>query len=331
MKILPIPIIPESLREAAKLGLVVPFVGAGVSLIAGCPSWSQFADDALRLLVEKQAFTYGQLDQIRNLSPRVRLSLARIAAQAHATPIDFKALIHPESFAPNPKGAKIYSPLLRLGRVFVTTNYDRWLDDGILSVHEAIGGSAATPSAVPMRVVPKVNDLQPKLLHQDNTVVHLHGSVQDPESMVVTTHDYLRHYANDRGRGDADGENRVLTFLEALFRERTVLFVGYGLEELELLEYVVLKGAKPLSDSGRLKEAPRHFMLQGFFSYQKELADSLANYFRSECGIELLPFSLDDKNWEQLIDVLEFFAQELPAATPPLLGKVEEMERLLDE
>jgi hypothetical protein len=41
--ILPIPPIPSGLREAAQRGTLIPFIGAGASRIAGCPSWSEFA------------------------------------------------------------------------------------------------------------------------------------------------------------------------------------------------------------------------------------------------------------------------------------------------
>lgn len=78
-----------------------------------------------------------------------------------------------------------------------------------------------------------VNDFLPAALTQSNTVIHLHGSVADPTGMILTTHDYIQRYANDRRTGDAKTENRTLTFLEHLFEYYTVLFVGYGLEELE--------------------------------------------------------------------------------------------------
>ena len=74
--ILPIPPIPSGLREAAQRGSLIPFIGAGVSRIAGCPSWSEFADGALRCLVEDGNFSHKQLDQIGHLNPRVKLSIA---------------------------------------------------------------------------------------------------------------------------------------------------------------------------------------------------------------------------------------------------------------
>jgi hypothetical protein len=51
--IIPIPRIPDGLREAAQRGTLIPFIGAGASRIAGCPGWSEFADGALRHFVQE--------------------------------------------------------------------------------------------------------------------------------------------------------------------------------------------------------------------------------------------------------------------------------------
>ena len=66
-EILPIPAIPSGLREAAARATLIPFVGAGVSRLAGCPGWSELADGALQWFVDLDKFTYAQLDQIRHL------------------------------------------------------------------------------------------------------------------------------------------------------------------------------------------------------------------------------------------------------------------------
>jgi hypothetical protein len=50
-EIAPIPDVSEALREAAQLGKLVPFVGAGASKLAGCPDWDEFANGALRRLL----------------------------------------------------------------------------------------------------------------------------------------------------------------------------------------------------------------------------------------------------------------------------------------
>src|SRR5437868_14867775 len=95
----------------------------------------------------------------------------------------------------------------------------------------------------------------------------------------MTTSDYITQYAAyNRTSRDPQTENPVLTFLDFLFRHRTVLFVGYGLEELEILEYVLAKGPRGAGEV-------RHYMLQGYFSHQETLVRNMDIYFRSECGI----------------------------------------------
>lgn len=329
-EILPIPRIPDGLREAAQQGTLIPFIGAGVSRIAGCPGWPEFADKVIRSIVEDEKLSYSQLEQIRHLSPRVKLSIALGLKKEDPIGINFKKLLHPTEIKDNDKGQKIFGSLGRLGKIFVTTNYDEWLNRDffppILSINPT-SDPTIPPSAKNRNIIYKVHDLIPSTLNQPNTVIHLHGSLADPTGMILTTQDYLNHYANDRFSGIADKENRVLTFLEHLFKQKTVLFIGYGLEELEILEYVILKSREP---QGLFQKEAKHYLLQGFYSYQLELMQILKRYFLEECGIQLIPFRLDQKDWDQLIDVLEHLAQAAPASDPLFVQDFKEMGDLLN-
>jgi hypothetical protein len=93
---------------------------------------------------------------------------------------------------------------------------------------------------------------------------------------------------------------------------------------LEILEYIIQKSIKPSGSN----EEPRHYVLQGFFSYELELARSLESYF-NQFGIGLLPFSRDNLDWDQLVDVIAYLAQELPSNPQLALSKRNEMEALL--
>lgn len=165
-----------------------------------------------------------------------------------------------------------------------------------------------------------------KNLDIQNAVFHIHGSAQAPESMVLTTIDYLERYSSHRIDGAAvDKENPFLTFLQTLFRLKNVLFIGYGLSELEILEYVIQKGVDRQRHNG---EELQHYVLQGFFSHEVELARSLDSYFR-QFGIGLLPYSRDKRDWEQLTEVIEYLARELLPGPVLALPKRREMEELL--
>lgn len=130
-EILPIPPLPDGLREAAQRGILIPFVGAGASRIAGCPDWSEFADGALRYLIDAGKFSHKQLAQIGHLNPRVKLSIALGLEKENGTRINFRKLLYPSGEKNNTKGQKLFGSLCRLGKTFVTTNYDEWLDEEI--------------------------------------------------------------------------------------------------------------------------------------------------------------------------------------------------------
>ena len=326
-EILPIPRIPEGLREAAQLGKLIPFIGAGVSRIAGCPSWAEFADAALEQLVERAKLSYAHLEQIRYLTPRIKLSLAGILQREHKIQLDYRQLLQTTNWQSNTAGQKLYKNLSRLGKTFITTNYDEWLDrepdlPSLATPDEQ--SSVAVEAAVQRNSFHNLRDLTIANLNKPNAVFHLHGSVVEPDQMVLTTKDYIRHYASDR----PPQENPVRTFLEHLFAQKTVLFVGYGLEELEILEYVISK-SQPVSRTD--PSEPRHYLLQGFFSHELELMRSLRGYYLHECGIQLLPFRRDEKDWIQLLEVLAEFARTMPASEPMVLQKYREMDALLNE
>ena len=327
----PIPDLPKGLREAALRSTVIPFVGAGASRIAGCPDWVEFADGALSTFIAQGKFSHSQLDQIKYLNPRVKLSIALGLQREYDTQIDFEQVLYPRGRNDNANGRRLYGALCKLGTTFVTTNYDDWLDTTIeTSMPSAEDKSDPTKPTIKERptIVTKVSELTPDRLNRPNTVIYLHGSMHEPDGMILTTQHYVRHYANDRlGQDGERTENNVLTFLDFLFKEKNVLFVGYGLAELEILEYVIVKA--------RLNSAPaqremRHYLLQGFFSHEQEVARSLIPYYR-ECGIELLPFLRDQLNWNQLIDVLEEFARLSPAGPPLKIQRLLEMKDLLND
>lgn len=186
----PIPALPARLREAAALKrTLVPFVGAGASVLAGCPNWSDFADAALRYFVRQGKFSYGQLAQVSQQSPRVKLSIALGLQREHKLPIDFVDILYPQGRNTNPKGRKLYETLCKLGNTFVTTNYDDWLDTTVGAPAPAMSAETEASATSPIRqkptVIYKVEELTLDNLERPNRVFHLHGSLLDPTSMIL--------------------------------------------------------------------------------------------------------------------------------------------------
>lgn len=324
-----LPEIPEDLRVASKEGKLVLFIGAGVSQLAGSPGWSAFADSALSS--EKfQNVNYALLDQIKNraLSPRIRLALALDFAERSGITIDFDKILHPNGDKLTPQAERLFQALNSLGRHFVTTNYDRWLDKRYITSEPYLvkeEGHRSAPPLLTRETVYKAEEIEIGLFHRTgiSTVVHIHGSLADPSNMVLTTRDYITRYGLERRPGGLQ-QTRIHEFLEALFHSKTVLFIGYGLDELEILEYVILKSKR---DSSTASHPPKHFILQPFFSHEVEVADGISNYYRHQCGVTLLPYLRDTKDFAQLVDVIEYLAAEIPVA--PLLNL--ERQAIMDD
>lgn len=318
---------PPGLREAAQRDALVPFVGAGASRIAGCPGWGDFADRSLRALIAAGKLDHAQFAQIVHLPPRVKLSICRQLAAQSGVSIDYKTILAPNGYT-DAKGVRLYGALGKLGNVAVTSNYDEWSDkDRSLPALPIVSISAPTapPPSAARNVFYEHRDFTAANLGRAGSVFHLHGSVLEPAGMIMTTHDYVQHYQNDRFNAKVQEENVILTFLDHLFRYKTVLFVGYGLDELEILEYVILK-ARQQKQAG---QAIRHYILQGYFSHEAEWMRHMHQYYANECGIELIPFRRDAKDFDQLLDVLDHFVKALPAANLGEVQKLSEMKDLL--
>lgn len=137
----PTPEVPPGLRDAAQLTKPIPFVGAGASKLAGCPDWNEFADEALRVFVEHGKFSHAQPDQVKTLNPRVKLSIALALQAEHHIQIDFRRILHRKERTEHAIGCRLYSYLSKLGKTFVTTNYDEWLDEEIVPPTTDVGAA----------------------------------------------------------------------------------------------------------------------------------------------------------------------------------------------
>lgn len=329
-EILPIPAIPELLRRESGRGVVIPFIGAGVSRLAGGPSWEQFANGALRSFVEQGSMDHATYALMQHLSPRIKLSMAlEQEKQNGRKPIDFLKLLHPTGDCSDRKGRRLYSGLSSFSRRFVTTNYDWWLDTPILlpitgNLEPGRGEQAIELKPQKRDIYLAPRDFKISVFDKPNMVLHLHGSVDDRDNMILTTEDYVRHYANDRRNGVE--ENRVLTLLDELFERYTCLFIGYGLDELEILEYVISNKRRPMTSQKELK----HFLLQGFFSHEKALMRELRTYYSAQCRITMIPYLLDERGWDQLLDVIDYFAREIAIGDAQVSARLASMKELLD-
>jgi hypothetical protein len=328
-----LPSCPSELSDAARRGRLIIFVGAGFSRLAGSPGWEEFADAGLRFLARKGVLLDSELDQLRKLgSPRRRLSIAIELARKKAAPIPYKDILHPATRSADVQDdeRRLFRALASTNGIFVTTNYDTWIEDYIQK-GELLPAASSENLSQPrpeVRVYSKPEEFSLEKLGVPGSVFHLHGICTDPDTMVATTRGYLKQYADFDG--DKEATSRLRTFLREMFDKYTILFLGYGLDELELLEYIINKGRSPVSRTASLKER-RHFLLEGFYSHEQGMIEFLSDYYSSQCDVSLVSFNKDKQGYRQLIDVLESWAPQLRTQGLTPMEVVKDVERLSRE
>jgi NAD-dependent SIR2 family protein deacetylase len=305
----------QLLKDAAKHGELVVFVGAGASMLCGSPDWRGFANHVVGALERTRGLSFLEAEQLRGLGdPRRTLSIAMALAKEQNVILDFDDILHPSK--PAPAGAELYELLSSLRPVFVTTNYDRWLDEeGPEVAAEAPTGEESKPARGPTRR-PKYylkEHLTSDRLAERGAVIHLHGSCAEPSSMVVSLKDYIEHYA----------DARVQNFLSEMFRSHTVLFVGYGLAEMEVLDYIVRSNKSISAGSAE----PRHFILYAHRSSESVQTKFIERFFRDQCGVQVVPYCIDTKGYGELVEVFKSWEPQLDVRDPTLLDLQAHLDR----
>ena len=271
--------IPEELEKAIRYNNLRLFIGAGVSMLAGSPSWGGLADKMLNKAIKDKKINYADKQSFADLDNKQKISIVKDCLKVNCNTEFYQEILQNLD---NETGKKVYKNLSKFSNFFITTNYDEWLDTDLEN------NGSRTP--IYNKTYFNENDLD-----NPNIVIHLHGSLIKPDSMILSTKDYLEHYENN-------GE--TVKFLQNLFKIKNVLFIGYGLKELEIIETIIRKS------NSEIQESKKHFILQGFYKHQKVLIKSLTDYY-DHFNVILIPYYLDEKEHKELIDVIEYITNEI--------------------
>ena len=192
---------PEALLNALRDEKLVVFAGAGVSMgaPANLPSFRGLAEQ----VAEGTGESIAESETVDQFLGRLKKSNGTEVHQIAA------GCLQPDKLKPN----ALHRNLLRLFKEtssvkVVTTNFDCLFE----AAAEAGDLFKAKPRIFEAPALP--------LGSRFAGIVHLHGSVSEPEEMVLTHDDFGRAYLTE-----ADGWAR--RFLVGLFSTYTVLFVGY--------------------------------------------------------------------------------------------------------
>lgn len=246
------PDVPERLLQAHEEGRVVFFCGAGISRPAGLPDFAGLVcklyanldvepDSEQRMAIDTERFDIA-----------IGLLENRIVGGREKARSELANILTPDPNAPG--RTDTHRALLTLSRTrkgetrIVTTNFDRLFEEAI--TEEAIDVKSFQ---VPLLPVPK---------SRWDGIVYLHGrlsaapSVQELDRLVVSSGDFGLAYLTERWAG---------RFVTELFRNYTVCFVGYSLDD-PVLRYMT----DALAADRMLGESPLEMFAFGSHSKGKK-------------------------------------------------------------
>ena len=281
----PIPKLPEEIINAIDDNRLLLFVGAGVSKLIGYPLWIELAKGLVDKCVQKGVVSLSEKEILLSgsFNPMQIVTIASKRLDGVENKLGISSVVEQlDDKAEYEKGlankialflSNYYSPI-------ITTNADRSLE-----LSEPLKDRVVLPS------FEKYNED-----YNDLSIMHLHGSVEDPESMVFTSQQYARAYTFEAPFG------RQL--IKLFDKDWTILFIGYGVGEFDLLRYFLKK-----------KDVTRRlFMLSGYLDKDAIKLQFDSEYYDS-LGITLLPYSREKEDYFALVKVLEHWDKDVTEKT----------------
>lgn len=272
-----IPDLPSELYVAHLQEKLAIFIGAGVSRLAGCESWEVLAANLLSICREKKLINYYEEEKIKNISDNKRkITIAKELLFNNGSEKEFYECFKKSLDFNRSISFPFFTNIKKLGDIYITTNADKCFE-----------------SIIPDKDTKKdwnYESVKPEKKH----LYHIHGHQSDNKSLVFTASEYHRRYTDEF----------FIQFLKEVFKDYTVLFIGYGLAEFELLDYIMKNS--PLRD----KEIPDHYILQAYNSFERKISDCDALYYK-ELNVNLIPFSKDENGYKQLMEIISNWADRI--------------------
>ncbi len=311
------------LRASSNNELII-FIGAGISQNVGCPDWKGFKLAVLEQLMDKRLIDYAAKKYLSdNFDSRKCLSICwKIIENNPGFNLKWDEVF------PVEKSPNIYDDLLLINATYITTNYDLNIDYAVErkykgNSHNKIIKSSQIDKA-PDDEIPGLSYSLNDVFHLESDfkstkldsgkVFHIHGSLSSQDKMLVTIKDYIQAY----GR-----KSELRDFLKELFSAKTILFMGYGLGELEILEYVISKVDK------KENATPQHFMLfpiekaqHGHYKFQEE--------YYGDLNIELIPYVIDPIGPGSIKHLIKLWINQFKvfSGTTDIYKKIQEIKRV---
>jgi hypothetical protein len=289
--------LPPALIEAKRGGLLVPFIGAGLSVGAdvkgGFPSWRELPS---RLLEECDSYYVWQGDSDRRTF-RARFLETDPAdpSRDRARAMPLREMLRQLDQVKDKLGAHYAAALSSIFRpidtepgaaqraiatlnapLVITTNYDK--------LFEVAEQSPARAMYTGKRAAAALADIREKR----PVLFKVHGTAEDADSVVLTLDEYVNAHSDE-------AYQRVINYL---LIDRTFIFVGYGMSDPHDLDLILADNAELLRNATGL-----HFALLKCLTDEQAEVDR-KDKLRNEYNVVVIPYD----NHADVVPFLESLA-----------------------
>ncbi len=291
----------EHLRQVLAQGDTVLFIGSGISLWSGLPSWPRLIEELAKFveaagevadlvraeaqsgdLLQAAGYGFDKLTK-QQIGDFIRAACRYGAARPH----------------------EIHRKIVSLGpRCFVTTNYDNLIEESLRSWQP---DRFYRPPVTNRHLTETAEIVHARAI---DFIFKPHGDAADSDSIILTREQYRQLLPG--------GERQAaLESLKMLLASRPVIYLGFGLRDPDFL-YVRDLLANTYKGGTR-----------DHYAIMADTSQAEADYWRRSYGIHLVPYttserpdnSRDHSTLLVLLEELVNAAPPVPTVTPPLVGR----------
>ncbi|HHB1579572.1 TPA: SIR2 family protein [Vibrio parahaemolyticus] len=222
----------DQLVRVHKAGNLVPFVGAGISIPSGYPSWTAF----LYKCCEESGIAESELNQL--LSDGLYEEAAQLLHDDMTSPVFNELLDTTFDVERDIEGAIHYLPYLFNDKHVLTTNFDTVLERVYESKEKAFDAGSVKSGR---SLVEVARTLQTK----PRSLIKIHGTCNQVTDRVLLHSEYVTAYQNS---GD------VSNFFERVIFRDALLFLGASLSS----DRTIKKMEELVTEKGH-DSLPRHY------------------------------------------------------------------------
>lgn len=284
-----LPEVPPAIIEAVNNDKLVVFIGAGVSRVIGCMGWSQLAANLINICFTTQnkentgtCINFKEKESLSKENDHKKV--ITICHYILCEKNNFEEIFYKEfnkSLEAKPEietQYNIYKEIFGLRGINVTTNADRHYNKQFIPANRIFDIQEFSPSTI-----------------DRSKLYQIHGSQDSRKSLVFTVSEYIHRYNNEEFK----------KFLKNVFTNYTVLFLGYGVSEFELLDFLITK-----FDSSNAKKEIKHYTLLPFYSGEENILGFEQSYYKL-MGIQVIGYEKDDNGYNQLYYVLKKWNEDI--------------------